>query len=169
MGAYNMLRNLSKKIGFTETEIKVLLFLAVCLLAGFAIKFIKNESIPAYKKYDYSEQDSLFSYYTSQAEKHLETEKEKNRVDSKQEVLDFKPRNFEKKVTPEPLVEKSININTASKEMLLKLPGIGEKTAQNIIDLRAEKGKFKSLEELLDVKGIGTSKFNKIKKFLYIE
>ena len=164
-----MLRNLSKKIGFTETEIKVLLFLAICFLAGFAIKIIQNESSSDYRKYDYSKQDSLFNHYTSEAKKHLESEKEKNAVDSKQEVLDFKPQKSDKKDTPNPLTEKSININTAGKELLLKLPGIGEKTAQNIIDLRSERGKFKSLDELMDVKGIATSKFNKIKKFLYIE
>ena len=164
-----MLRNLSKKIGFTEIEIKVLLFLAVCFLAGFAIKIIQNESFSDYKKYDYFKQDSLFNYYTSEAKKHLKSEKEKNAVDSKQEVLDFKPQKSDKKDTPNPLTEKSININTAGNDLLLKLPGIGEKTAQNIIDLRSERGRFKSLDELMDVKGIGTSKFNKIKKFLYIK
>jgi competence protein ComEA len=67
------------------------------------------------------------------------------------------------------LNEKSININTATKDELTKLPGVGEKTADNIILLRNKRGKFTRLEDLLDVKGIGESKFNKIKKFLYIE
>jgi competence protein ComEA len=49
------------------------------------------------------------------------------------------------------------------------LPGIGEKTAEKIIELRTERGKFKKLDELMDVKGIGEVKFNKIKKFLYIK
>ena len=49
------------------------------------------------------------------------------------------------------------------------LPGIGEKTAEKIIELRKERGKFNTLEELMNVKGIGEVKFNKIKKFLYIK
>ena len=172
MGVDAMFSNLSKKIGFTETEIKVLLFLSVCFLIGFAIKIFQSESSPEYKDFDYSKQDSLFELYTSEAEKNLESEKikeENNPVDYKQEVLDFSSHKFEKNEIPSPLADSSINLNTADKETLMRLPGIGEKTAQNIIDLRSERGKFTSLEELIDVKGIGTSKFNKIKKFLYIE
>jgi comEA protein len=67
------------------------------------------------------------------------------------------------------LREKSININSAKLEELIMLPGIGEKTAEKIIELRKERGKFNTLEELMNVKGIGEVKFNKIKKFLYIK
>jgi len=49
------------------------------------------------------------------------------------------------------------------------LPGIGKITAQKIIDLRSKKTKYENLEELMEVKGIGKVKFNKIKKFLYIK
>ena len=83
--------------------------------------------------------------------------------------MDFSPHKFEKTEIPSLPADSSININTADKETLIRLPGIGEKTAQNIIDLRSERGKFTTLNELIDVKGIGTSKFNKIKKFLYIK
>jgi len=172
MGVHAVFMNLSRKIGFTETEIKVLLFLSVCFLVGFAIKIIQSGSSPEYKEFDYSKQDSLFEFYTSRAEKNLELEKikeENNPVDSKQEVLDFSPHKFEKTEIPSLPADSSININTADKETLMQLPGIGEKTAENIIELRRERGKFTSLEELIDAKGIGTSKFNKIKKFLYIE
>ena len=172
MGAFAVFKELSKKIGFTETEIKVLLFLAISFLAGFVIKIVNDSSSPEYKNFDYSEQDSLFDFYTKKAEKNLEVEKEKkekNPVDYKQEVLDFNPQNFENKEIAAPLLEKSVNINAADKESLKRLPGIGEKTAQNIIDYRSKTGGFKTLDELMEVKGIGTAKFNKIKKFLYIE
>lgn len=56
-----------------------------------------------------------------------------------------------------------ISINSASKELLQTLPGIGEKTAQNIIDYRNEFGLFQSLEDLMLVKGIGKAKYEKIK------
>jgi competence protein ComEA len=48
-----------------------------------------------------------------------------------------------------------VNVNTASAEELETLPGIGEVTAQAIIDHRTENGPFTSVDQLLDVTGIG--------------
>ena len=48
-----------------------------------------------------------------------------------------------------------VNINTADIESLTKLKGIGEKKAQAIIDYRQEYGQFETVEQLLNVKGVG--------------
>ena len=167
-----MLKKISRKIGFTETEIKVILFLAVGFLIGFGIKIYNDNSKPEYKSYDYTKEDSLFNYYNNRAEKILSAEKNRkeNKIaDSKEEVLDFSSRNFYKKKSLLPPEEKSINLNEADLETLIRLPGIGQITAKKIIDLRSKKSKYENLEELMEVKGIGKVKFNKIKKFLYIK
>ncbi|QUH26748.1 helix-hairpin-helix domain-containing protein [Serpentinicella alkaliphila] len=57
----------------------------------------------------------------------------------------------------------SININSASKQELESLVGIGPALADRIINYRNEKGKFNSIEELKNVNGIGEKKFNDIK------
>ena len=49
----------------------------------------------------------------------------------------------------------AVNINTATKEELTSLKGIGEKRAQEIIDYRKKNGEFKSVDELEKVPGIG--------------
>lgn len=61
-----------------------------------------------------------------------------------------------------------ININTATQTELETLPGIGASTALKIINYRKENGKFKSIEDIKNVNGIGDSKYNKIKDMIKI-
>lgn len=60
-----------------------------------------------------------------------------------------------------------IDINTCSKEELLALPGIGEVLADRIIDYR-EKSKFKSIEDIMNVSGIGKGRFEDIKDLIIV-
>ena len=57
-----------------------------------------------------------------------------------------------------------ININTASIDELQTISGIGKSTAQKIIDYRNENGKFKKIEELKEITGIGDRKYDIIKE-----
>jgi len=59
-----------------------------------------------------------------------------------------------------------ININTASLQGLMTLPGIGEVTANNIINHRNTHGSFNSLEELLNVTRIGAATFDNIRHLI---
>ncbi len=56
-----------------------------------------------------------------------------------------------------------VNINQADEATLETLPGVGPATARAIIDYRNEHGRFKSVDELLNVRGIGPSKLSQIK------
>ncbi len=59
-----------------------------------------------------------------------------------------------------------ININTANVELLMELNGIGEVKANAIIEYRTNYGDFASLEEIMNVKGIGEKTFEKIKDYI---
>lgn len=59
-----------------------------------------------------------------------------------------------------------INVNTASKEELMALPGIGPTLAQRILTYRLENGPFSRAEDLQEVKGIGEKTLDKIKDLI---
>ncbi|MPM77036.1 hypothetical protein SDC9_124035 [bioreactor metagenome] len=59
-----------------------------------------------------------------------------------------------------------ISINTASREELMTLVGVKAKTADAIIAYRSNIGLFQTLEELMEVKGIGIKKFEKLKPLI---
>jgi len=64
--------------------------------------------------------------------------------------------------------EDLININTATVEDLISLPGVGKSIAQRIKKYR-EEHPFKSKEEIMEVKGIGKVRFEKIKDLITVE
>ena len=71
-------------------------------------------------------------------------------------------------ITSNTKTQGKININTATEEELDTLPGIGPSTAAKIIDYRKENGKFKNIEEIKEVSGIGDAKYEKIKDLIGI-
>ena len=62
-----------------------------------------------------------------------------------------------------------VNINTADKEMLCTLPGIGESKAEDILAYREANGRFRSKEELMRVPGIKENLFHKISDKIKVE
>ena len=62
-----------------------------------------------------------------------------------------------------------ININTATQTQLETLPGIGPSTSLKIVNYREENGKFKNIEDIKEVSGIGDAKYENIKDLICVE
>jgi len=63
---------------------------------------------------------------------------------------------------------KPVNVNTASFEQLQQVPGIGPATAEKILQMRKSYGLFKSVDDLLSIRGIGKKRLDKMRKYLTV-
>jgi comEA protein len=62
-----------------------------------------------------------------------------------------------------PAATEKVSLNSATVEQLQSLPGIGPSIAKSIVEHRTKIGKFSRIEEVMNVKGVGEKKFQKIK------
>ena len=86
-------------------------------------------------------------------------------AESRQDV----PEEDEAAEETEPTSAFPLNINTATAAQFDELPGIGPVLAQRIVDYRTAHGKYKAVEELLKVNGIGDAKLMEILDLITVE
>ena len=150
------LAGLQQRFGFTENEIRVILFLALSLLAGTVIRWLRSNDGPS------AEEGRLFNYASADSEFAA-----RSRIPPPDE---FRNRSLKKgrrtasRTTS--LAPGSIDINSASREQLVLLPGIGEAFAERIILFRDQHGPFASVDALRAVRGIGPATLAKIRPFI---
>jgi len=65
--------------------------------------------------------------------------------------------------------EAQVNLNTATVEQLVELPGIGEAVAARIVAYREANGSFGKIEELMNVRGIGEKTFLRLRPLIFVE
>jgi competence protein ComEA len=71
---------------------------------------------------------------------------------------------FAKKKPP----AKPVNLNTATSAELQQVPGIGPATADKILQMRKSYGAFKSVDDLLAIRGLGPKRLEKMRKYLTV-
>ncbi len=146
---------LQQKFGFTENEIRVIVFLGLSLLAGTVIRWLRapDGRTTERQAFDYARIDSEFAA--------------RSRIPPPDDPL---PRAAQPRRTPalrrHSLAPGSIDINSATKEELILLPGIGEAFAERIIMFRDDHGPFATVEGLRAVRGIGPATIAKIRPFI---
>jgi len=135
-------------LGFTPAEQRVILLLIGAFLAGWGIRSVRETHGPR-PAFDYARVDSEFDARTSALSA--------ARSESAGTTNTAGALHAGKKPTGT-----IVNINTASKEELVALPGIGGAIAERIITYRYDHGPFRSVRELGRVKGIGKKKMERL-------
>ena len=134
---------------FTKREKHVILFLVCTLMLGYGVKLYQGSHLyDDFKPMASIEKES----FEKKARLAYDTSKRKGLNSS-----ELSTENDSK------LQTEIININTAKKQNLVKLPKIGTVTAERIIRFRDDYGPFKSIDDLLKVKGIGPKTLEKLK------
>ena len=126
-------------LNLTATERKVALFLLGSFILGLGVRLYR-QTFPDVQDFDYSAADSTFAALSAAPAENADS----------------------------PGHTGPLNINTASKGELVRLPGIGEVTAERIILYREDIGPFSTVEELRKVKGISKSKLVKLKPLITV-
>ena len=147
----------NQAFGFTPTEQKVVLFLVFTFVAGLGIRYAKQAWSPT-PVFDYAAADSEFVARSRAADSTGVIDPDTTRPDTPVRRTKVGGK-----------VSGLININSASKTQLMKLPGIGEAMAERIIAFRKEHGPFSSVNDLNKVRGIGAKRLKQLSELCKVE
>lgn len=136
-----MFQRLKDWLALTATERKVILFLTITFLIGAGIR-LYQETFPSKRQFDYRASDSTYAALNESLER--------------------------EQAPKDSASTKILDINKASKEQLVSLPGVGEVTAERILLYREGIGNFKSIDDLKNVNGITKKKFEQLKPFVTV-
>jgi comEA protein len=158
---------LQSAFGMTRQEVVILIILISGGLTGMIIRRTGVISMQGIRAHDGMTRahfiiDSIIKAEDKRLENMLSGDSTKDTIPS---LLDagIRPA-YPQKTGKQPSI---ININTASAQEFMQLPGIGPSTAEKILAYRKQQS-FATIDDIMNVKGIGEKKFEKMKPYLRI-
>lgn len=169
-----------EKLKVTPAERKAISGLTIVLVALAAGNMVFSSPEP-FGEDQYVKLEKQFRERTAQLNVEKEKQMERYYPSVKEEavmtvVSDTVPEDSTTEERSEPPVEKNekhqdelVNVNTAGRERLKTLPGIGPAYSKRIMSYRETHGGFKTVEELKKIKGIGEKRLEKLKPFIKLK
>jgi len=136
-----MLNRIVEWLALTKTERNVILFLVTTMIIGAGIRLYQAE-FRALPQFNYQSSDSTFTVLSAISEDSVNA------------------------VSAGIMAGEKLNINIATEQQLIDLPGIGKVTAERILDYRKETGKFTAIEDLIAIKGISRRKLERLSSII---
>jgi len=136
-----MLNRIAEWLALTKTERNVILFLVTTMIIGAGIRLYQAE-FRALPQFNYQASDSTFTVLSAISEDSVNA------------------------VSAGIMAGEKLNINIATEQQLIDLPGIGKVTAERILDYRKETGEFTAIEDLIAIKGISKRKLERLSSII---
>ncbi len=171
----NYISHLQTIFGATKSELIFAAIILVGLFAGVLIRLLSNGELQEKENRSTVSIDALYNALDSLAEVEKTTYTGTDLHDREIPALAKGDTivNDENSLFPFPQKKKAyptspVNINTATKQELTTLPGIGNSTAEKIIAYR-ERHPFQTVAQIMNVKGIGKKKYAELKQYIVVK
>ena len=167
---WKRLLSAAHRAGFTRNETAVLLFLGAALLVGTGLRSLRGgtEVPPEDVRVALQRQDSLFKV-AAEPSADAGTRGEEALLPANA----GEPASVGTSRAPVEAASREltgvIELNSAAPASLQRLPGVGPATAAKIVEHRNRSGAFRRPEDLLEVKGIGPKKFDRLRQFIIVK
>jgi competence ComEA-like helix-hairpin-helix protein len=168
---------LESALGLTRGDITIALFVAATALFGFLYLTFFDDRMPDRERLELLQLQARYDSIVAAREREplarFRADAARDSLPALETVLAEnaalpEPRSESSRRSRESLPTTPVDLNTGSKEQLMELPGVGEKTADAIIE-RRKHIPFRRPDDLMEVKGIGEKKFAKIKPHVRVQ
>ncbi|MBC8144116.1 MAG: ComEA family DNA-binding protein [bacterium] len=168
----SIITKLESAFGATRGDVTIALFIASAALFGFFYLTFIDDRVPEHERLELLRLQQRYDSVVSARERaplaRFERDLAKDSLPTLQAVLSEPASTESRSARSSDLPTSPVNLNTAATADLVRLPGVGDKTAAAIVE-RRKHIPFRRAEDLMEVKGIGEKKFAKIKPYVKVK